>query len=790
VVAATAGIDRRSGERVPAAWTTVAVLAVLALCVVSRSADGTVRQLVVNAGVLVLAASGAAGGVLAARAATGRRRWGWGAMAAASASWALGQAVWTVLEDVLAVTTPFPSLADVGYLGFPLLGGLSLWLLPELHGAGERRRRVLDALVVAGSVGLLSWVSVLHALAGAAADSTAALVVSLAYPVGDVVLVTVAIIAAAQSVVLRVPLTLVAGGVVALALSDGAFAYLGATTGYTTGSLVDLGWWTGFAVLGLAGVHAATVPTAEDAPGSRLARRRPSLLPYLPLVAAGVVVGSQVLRGREIGVVAQVLVALLVALVLVRQHDTVRENSELLGRVERRETQLRHQAFHDGLTGLANRALFLDRLSCALDLAAREPRPLSVAYLDLDGFKETNDVLGHAGGDELLVGVAERLQGSLRAGDTLARLGGDEFAVLVEGGTEPGVLAQGLLDALQRPFLVNGATRTVSASIGLASLQAGQPVPTATELLHSADVAMYAVKGTGGGRVLLHSAGAGLVREGAVPLEQALTAALEDGALDVAFQPVVDARTGFVVGCEALARWQHGGVAVPPDRFVPLLDRLGLSAALTTFVLERSCAQLARWSAALGHDRLHVAVNVSPAELSDPGLPERVLGVLVRHGLRPAQLVLEITESGLAHRPDTAQDVVRRLRAGGVGIALDDFGTGWSTLAQLAAMPLDTVKLDRLFLAEVDHDERAERFLQGLLELTRHLGLRTIAEGVERPGQLEVLRRHGCDLVQGHLVCRAVPADELTERVLAGTALLDPAGTALLDPTGPTGSPA
>jgi EAL domain-containing protein (putative c-di-GMP-specific phosphodiesterase class I) len=298
------------------------------------------------------------------------------------------------------------------------------------------------------------------------------------------------------------------------------------------------------------------------------------------------------------------------------------------------------------------------------------------------------------------------------------------------------------------------------------------------------------VKGTGGGRVLLHSAGAGLVREGAVPLEQALTAALEDGALDVAFQPVVDARTGFVVGCEALARWQHGGVAVPPDRFVPLLDRLGLSAALTTFVLERSCAQLARWSAALGHDRLHVAVNVSPAELSDPGLPERVLGVLVRHGLRPAQLVLEITESGLAHRPDTAQDVVRRLRAGGVGIALDDFGTGWSTLAQLAAMPLDTVKLDRLFLAEVDHDERAERFLQGLLELTRHLGLRTIAEGVERPGQLEVLRRHGCDLVQGHLVCRAVPADELTERVLAGTALLDPAGTALLDPTGPTGSPA
>lgn len=766
------------------AWSVVAALVVLGLCVTSVGAAGSARQLVVNVGVLVLAVSGAAGGVVGACGAAGRRQWGWAAVAAASGSWALGQAVWTVFEDVLAVDTPFPSLADVGYLGFPLFGALGLALLPERQGLGDRRRRVLDALVVTTSVGLLSWFGVLRRVVDADTGGTAALVVSLAYPVTDVVLVSVAVIAAAQSVVLRVPIALLAAGAVALSLSDGGFAYLTATNAYSTGSLVDLGWWAGFAVLGVAGVHAATVAPVPPVP-VRVTPRRSTLLPYLPLLAAGVAVGLQAVGGRPLGAVGELLVATLVVLVLVRQHWTVRENTELLARVEHREGELRHQAFHDALTGLANRALFLDRLSHALTLAARDPRPVSVAYLDLDGFKATNDTLGHAGGDELLVRVAERLRGALRASDTLARLGGDEFAVLVESGTEPATVAQALLDALRSPFLVSGATTTVSVSIGLATLPTGQPVPTAAEFLHSADVAMYAVKGSGRGSFLLHIPGSGLARRRTEPLERALTAALEAGALDIAFQPVVDAGTGLLVACEALARWRHAGADVPPDRFVPVLDRLGLSAALTSLMLERSCAQLADWSAAAGHHRLRVAVNVSPGELSDEGLAERVLLVVGRHRLQPGQLVLEITESGLAHRPDTAQDVVRQLRAAGVGIALDDFGTGWSTLAQLAVMPLDIVKLDRTFLAGVDHDARAERFLRGLLDLTRHLGLRSLAEGVERPGQLEVVRRHGCDLVQGHLVCRAEPAAAVTERVLAGLSLLPTAVPASRAPSRP-----
>ena len=478
------------------------------------------------------------------------------------------------------------------------------------------------------------------------------------------------------------------------------------------------------------------------------------------------------MRGVLLGPVAVALVVALVLLVLARQYMTVRENQKLAHTVALREVELHRLAFHDALTGLANRALFLDRLEHALDLADREERRLSVAFVDLDGFKAVNDSLGHAAGDALLVRVAERFRGALRASDTLARLGGDEFAVLVEQG-DASVVAATLLETLRTPFRLDGRTVSVAGSIGIAAAETGGGSAQAATLLHRADVAMYAVKTAGKSGLAVHTPA--MTHPAAdTDLARAFPLALETGAIQAAYQPIVDPVTGRIGALEALARWTHEGVEISPDTFVPIGVRAGLSERLTAVMLDHACSRLAIWNAGLGHRRLRVAVNLDPTEFTDAELPDRIVALMERFGLGPGQLVLEITETGMSNRPETMLDVMSRLRGVGVRLALDDFGTGYSSLARLASIPLDTVKIDRFFVADIDHDLRQRRFLVGLFQLTRHLGLRTVAEGVERPGQLRELARLGCDLVQGHLVARPAPAEELTPLVLAEAPLLAP----------------
>jgi predicted signal transduction protein with EAL and GGDEF domain len=331
-----------------------------------------------------------------------------------------------------------------------------------------------------------------------------------------------------------------------------------------------------------------------------------------------------------------------------------------------------------------------------------------------------------------------------------------------------------LLSALRPPFHIDGRTVAVSASIGVASTDAAGPVAAAT-LLHRADVAMYAVKNSGKGDVGVHAPDLdGGPHRDDPALVRAFTAALQGGAVQAVYQPVVDPVSGRIGAMEALARWTYEGAEVSPATFVPIAEQAGLSEQLTAVMLQQACAQLGSWSRALGHSRLRVAVNVNPIELSDGGLPDRVAALLAGHGLAPGQLALEMTESATTNRQENTIDVMNRLRVLGVRLAIDDFGTGYSTLARLAGMPIDTVKIDRFFVADIDHDVHRHRFLVGLLELTRHLGLRTVAEGVERPGQLRELRRLGCDLVQGHLIARPAPAEELTALVLEEQPVLSP----------------
>jgi diguanylate cyclase (GGDEF)-like protein len=750
----------------------------LGLVVATAALDDPARTAVANLGSLALAlgAAGACGG--AARRSRGRLRGAWAALALAAGSWGAGQVVWTAAEAA-GRAVPFPSLADVGFLGFPVAALVGLALLTPRGPGLSTPRRVLDAVMVGCALALLAWLTVVEPITSAFEPFTAG--VALAYPLSDIVLLTVAVLTVAQTREEPLLWALLAAALLAMGVSDAAFSYATAAGTYTSGTPVDWGWWTAFALLATAGalVGRGRPPERRPPPPEAVASAR--LLPYLPLGAAVVVAAAAAADGSGIDGVTVALVVVLVGLVLGRQYAAVRESQRLAVALQQRERELAHLAFHDALTGLANRALFLDRLAKALDRTERGGAGgggrVTVVYCDLDGFKAVNDALGHAVGDALLVRVAERLGGAVRAGDTLARLGGDEFAVLVESGDGGSALARRLLTALREPIHLDGRAVTVSASIGVATAGPGTAAGT---LLHRADVAMYAVKSAGKDGVLVHGPAMdalrhrdGVGRDDA--LHAAFAAALRDGSVRAVYQPVVDPVTGRIGALEALARWTHRGTEVAPAVFVPLATRGGLSGPFTALMLEQAAAQLARWNAGLGHRRLRVAVNIDPVELTDAGLPARIAQLVARHGLAHGQLIAEITESSATHRPDTAADVLVALREAGARVALDDFGTGFSTLARLSSTPVDTVKIDRFFVADIDHDVHQKRFLVGLFELTRHLGVRTVAEGVERPGQLRELQRLGCDFVQGHLVARPAPPEEFTPLLLSDAVLLPPA---------------
>ena len=397
----------------------------------------------------------------------------------------------------------------------------------------------------------------------------------------------------------RVSLSLMAAGCTALAVSDSLFAYLTATTSYGGGA-VDLGWMAAFVLLALAAI--ARDRSRGDGSAAVAARvgDRESLLNYVPVVAALVVILALAAGGHLPSVYQLAAAAGVVTVMLLRQYLMLRRNGELALALAGREAQLVHQAFHDGLTGLANRALFQDRLAHALDLHQRDLRPVSVLFLDLDDFKLVNDSLGHRAGDELLLRVAERITGATRPGDTSARLGGDEFAVLIEDTGDPVALASRIVDVLRSPFVVDGTSVDVRASIGVFELAAQDGPTTADALLIHADTAMYAAKRSGKDRIVLYRNGMSLAELEDEELARALRAAIDSGELHLAYQPIVDLATGYATGVEALARWTHEGQTVPPTVFIPLAERCGLIDQLTAHVLGRACVQLGAWNEVLG----------------------------------------------------------------------------------------------------------------------------------------------------------------------------------------------
>lgn len=446
---------------------------------------------------------------------------------------------------------------------------------------------------------------------------------------------------------------------------------------------------------------------------------------------------------------------------------------------KRAEERLRQVAHYDGLTGLANRTQLGDHLTRAVALARRRRETLAVLFIDLDEFKRVNDSLGHRAGDDLLQTTAQRIRGAVRDSDMVARWGGDEFVVVAEA---PGddeqlaTMARRLLVALAAPLRLGGHDASVTASVGIATWPRGGT--SASDLLASADAAMYQAKEAGKNRFCFASREASAEILDQLRLEHALRQAVEQGELRLHYQPI--GRDGRILAVEALVRWQHPQRGLlPPDGFIALAEKTGVIVPVGAWVLLTACRQVARWRSR-GQADLRLSVNLSARQFRDADLVTYVTRALEEGGLPPGALELEITESCLMADPEEAVPLLQSLRERGITVTVDDFGTGYSSLSYLRKLPLDRLKIDRSFVSEVPGDASGEAIMRTIVNLARNLDLRVVAEGVETKAQLDFVTSLGCDEMQGFLLWPPMPADDLEAIFFTGglDQLLAPAAPA------------
>ncbi len=447
-------------------------------------------------------------------------------------------------------------------------------------------------------------------------------------------------------------------------------------------------------------------------------------------------------------------------------HDiTERKRAELL---------LAHNAFHDSLTGLPNRALFMDRLERLMRHAERNSAfKYGVLFLDLDRFKVVNDSLGHVLGDELLVAIGHRLEACLRQGDTVARLGGDEFAILlddVRDANDATRVADRIERELASAYALRGHEVFASASIGIALSTSGYML--AEEVLRDADTAMYRAKNSGRSRYELFDRKMHAQAVEQLELETDLRRALERNEFVLHYQPIVSLDTGALDGFEALVRWQHpkNGLIMPAD-FIPLAEETGLIVPIGWIVLRAACRQMCEWAQRYPlRASITMSVNLSTRQFAQLDLIEQIDRILHETGCRPDNLKLEITESTVMRDAPQAVEMLQQLRSRGIFLCIDDFGTGYSSLSYLQRFPVNTLKIDRSFVNQVDDDSNSIDLIETIVTLSRALGMSAVAEGIETPQQLELVRRLGSQMAQGYFLSTPLPGDAAEHLLKNGTA--------------------
>lgn len=689
--------------------------------------------------------------------------WPWvlilGALLLFAVGGALREAMGT-FADLSAERSLVPDLVTLpGYL----VVGFGLTRLARARSAKADLDAQIDGLVAALAALVLAWV---YLVSPALEQTQAPLelrIVLACYPPASVFLVAVAFhlaygrgraAASVSSRLLLASLTSMLLGDVLYMLADAHIASIGK-------SLLDAPYALAFLLFGAAVLH-PSVHKITEAAGStddNPSRSR------LAIVAAGLTLPAVVTatRSEETLYDRTVLAVLILALTGLAVWRMFRA----LAAQSRAQNRLAHQATHDSLTGLPNRAYMGSFLDGAIASAASAGEPLGVIFLDLDRFKNVNDTLGHAAGDALLVAVAERLQASVPAGALVARLGGDEFVVALPGADVSSAqrVAEELRLGFQVPFLVSGTEVTTTTTLGVSVFAGGEVVPGET-LVRDADTALYQAKDDGRDLVAVFDEAMRQRSVERIKMEAELRYALERGQLTVAFQPLVRCGDGTVRGLEALLRWNHPVLGnVSPAAFIPVAEESGLIVEIGRWVLVESCRQVAAWRSLLGAD-LEVAVNVSARQLAEPGFVTDVAAALARSGLPAAALDLELTESLLVSGVGSVSSTLQDLRGLGVSLSVDDFGTGYSSLAYLKRFPVTRVKVDRSFVAGVaDATSSDQTLVAAIVAMARALGMDTVAEGVETPEQAERISRLGCTYAQGYLYSRPLPVEEVPSRL-------------------------
>jgi diguanylate cyclase (GGDEF)-like protein len=720
-----------------------------------------------------------------------RRSWiAWSLIAAGTGAWAAGQAGWTVWETGFGVSPPTPSPLDAAFLAFPVLavGGL-LAMVQTPAGRLSQLRAVAEGLFIAGGFFLLSWVLFVGPVLAEGTASPFGEAVNLAYPTLDAVaLGAVLFVAVRGGPEPPRGLMPLAAGIVFLAVADSAFWYLSAVDAKFPGVTgLDTGWVAGFALIAL-----AALVFRGNRPREREHTDSPVLvaLPFLP-TATGVLAmpivwlaaGSLDPLGPLLAIVGVVLglCAVLCLAVTYEKDALTRDLQERTSELGALAEQLRHQAFHDPLTGLANRALLNDRAGHALARSLRRATNVAVIALDVDAFKRVNDNHGHEAGDELLRSLALRLQGVARSEDTVARIGGDEFIVLVDAVNaveDAAAIAERLHEAVRPKFVLTETEQSVTVSVGVAC---GSARTTSFEqLLCDADVAMYAVKAGGRDAVELFRPSMQQQARERYRLQADLHRALDGEELWLLYQPEFEVAGGRLTGFEALVRWNHPTHGlIGPDRFIPIAEESGLIVPLGRWVLNQALRQAVAWDCSGDPSRrLTISINVSGAQLKSPSLVTEVKDALLDTGIDPARVVLEITETALVEDSRTVIDVLDALKRLGVRIAIDDFGTGYASFAYLRRVPVDILKVDRSFVAASSYDTRARGLLEAMIGIGHTLSLVTIGEGIEQPDQLGTLESIGCDLAQGYLLSRPLSVEDAGRLITATVSVPEPAAQA------------
>jgi len=652
-------------------------------------------------------------------------------------------------------------------VGMVVYALLFAWLVQLVRAAGDGAREgaLTDGLLMSVTAAAALWVLLLSPTLVAPTPLLFRLTATL-FPFLDMVVLFL-LVRVALARARRIPsMSLLVAAFALLLTGDLLWALRAA--GYAVSTrLGDTGYLLAIGLVGAAVLHPSVRALTEPSPADARPLSRWRLLTVtLAFGAPATLVLLRPITTLVDRVVVGFSILLLAGVAYVRTVRAVNQHAAS-------EQRLAHQATHDPLTGLPNRILLIERIAVALQRPATAPgRAVAVLFVDLDGFKRVNDTWGHSLGDELLVAAGRRLASILREDDTLARVGGDEFVLLcttADPGAELPAVAERVRAALSEPFRLSSGEVVVGASIGVTHSGLSGSAAAPEDLIRDADVAMYQAKGEGRNRWLLFAPAMRQVVAQRLETERALRGALEHGELVVHYQPVVRLADEAPVGFEALVRWERPGHGlVPPGSFIPVIEDTDLILPVGALVLRRAARQLAEWRASSPADRhLKVSVNVAARQLRDPAFVDLVRCVLLETGLPGGALTLEITESALVEDSDAILERLDALRALGAHLSVDDFGTGYSSLRYLKKFPVNQVKIDRAFVDGLGDDRDDEAIVAAVLAMAHALGLEVVAEGVETEVQRDHLRALGCDMAQGYLYARPLPAERVVELLTA-----------------------